>query len=96
MRGQTRALVDRALGIQFGSDIRAAYDVTCEAAFLQRGFDEFDLGQIVLGRKYKKKLDIPVVYYFQLLGLAQGLKPEEVGLSSSRLDRIEPVMQSTA
>ena len=43
-------------------------------------FDEFDLGQIILGRKYKKKLDVPVVYYFQLLGLAQGLKPEEVGL----------------
>jgi heterodisulfide reductase subunit B len=43
-------------------------------------FDEFDLGQIVLGRKFKKKLDVPVVYYFQLLGLAQGLTPEEVGL----------------
>ena len=43
-------------------------------------FDEFDLGQIVLGKKYKKKLEVPVVYYFQLLGLAQGLGPEQVGL----------------
>jgi len=43
-------------------------------------FDEFDLGQIVLGRKYKKTFDVPIVYYFQLLGLAQGLTPVEVGL----------------
>jgi heterodisulfide reductase subunit B len=43
-------------------------------------FDQFDVKQIVLNRKYEKKFEIPIVYYFQLLGLAQGLKPEEVGL----------------
>jgi heterodisulfide reductase subunit B len=43
-------------------------------------FDEFDLGQILLERKLKKQLRVPVVYYFQLLGLAQGLDPKEVGL----------------
>ena len=48
-------------------------------------FDEFDMGQIIKGRKYNKKLDIPVVYYFQLLGLAQGLKPEEVGLTNHKV-----------
>lgn len=48
-------------------------------------FDEFDMGQIIKGRKYNKKLDIPVVYYFQLLGLAQGLKPDEVGLTNHKV-----------
>jgi heterodisulfide reductase subunit B len=43
-------------------------------------FDEFDLGQIVLNRKYQKNFELPVIYYFQLLGLAQGLEPQELGL----------------
>ncbi len=43
-------------------------------------FDEFDLGQIILGRKLKKTFNIPIVYYFQLLGIAQGLSSREVGL----------------
>jgi heterodisulfide reductase subunit B len=43
-------------------------------------FDEFDVGQIVLGRKLGKTFDVPIVYYFQLLGVAQGLNPKEVGL----------------
>ncbi len=48
-------------------------------------FDEFDMGQIIRGRKYKKKLDMPVVYYFQLLALAQGFTPEEVGLNMHKV-----------
>jgi heterodisulfide reductase subunit B len=53
-------------------------------------FDEFDMGQILKGRKFGKKLDVPVVYYFQLLGLAQGLSPEAVGLNNHKVkvDRI--------
>lgn len=53
-------------------------------------FDEFDLGQIVLGRKVKKKFDVPIIYYFQLLGLAQGLSVEEVGLNMHKVkaDRV--------
>jgi heterodisulfide reductase subunit B len=43
-------------------------------------FSSFDLGQIVVGRKRGTTFDIPVIYYFQLLGLAQGLSPEDVGL----------------
>ena len=43
-------------------------------------FSSFDLGQIVVGRKRDTKFDIPVIYYFQLLGLAQGLSAEDVGL----------------
>ncbi len=44
-------------------------------------FSSFDLGQIVVGRKKGTKFDIPVIYYFQLLGLAQGLTPAELGLN---------------
>jgi heterodisulfide reductase subunit B len=56
------------------------HDADCMGLICPTCFDEFDLGQITLGRKLKKTFDIPVVYYFQLLGLAQGLTPEEVGL----------------
>jgi heterodisulfide reductase subunit B len=48
-------------------------------------FDEFDMGQIIRGRKHKKQLDVPVVYYFQLLGLAQGFTVEQVGLNMHKV-----------
>ncbi|MCP4567336.1 MAG: CoB--CoM heterodisulfide reductase subunit B [FCB group bacterium] len=48
-------------------------------------FDEFDMGQILLGRKLKKTFDVPVVYYFQLLGLAQGMSPVEMGLDMHKV-----------
>jgi heterodisulfide reductase subunit B len=53
-------------------------------------FSSFDLGQIVVGRKKDTKFDIPVIYYFQLLGLAQGLSPEEIGLNLHKVkaDRV--------
>ncbi len=53
-------------------------------------FSSFDLGQIVVGRKKNTKFDIPVIYYFQLLGLAQGLSAEDVGLTLHKVkaDRV--------
>jgi heterodisulfide reductase subunit B len=53
-------------------------------------FDQFDVKQIVLNRKYKKDFEVPVIYYFQLLGLAQGLGRQEVGLQYHKIkvDRI--------
>jgi heterodisulfide reductase subunit B len=50
-------------------------------------FSSFDLGQIVVGRKKGTSFDIPVIYYFQLLGLAQGLSAKEVGLG---LHKVKP------
>jgi heterodisulfide reductase subunit B len=55
-------------------------EADCMGLICPTCFDEFDVGQIVLGRKLGRKFDVPIVYYFQLLGIAQGLKPEEVGL----------------
>lgn len=53
-------------------------------------FSSFDLGQIVVGRKKDTKFDIPVIYYFQLLGLAQGLTAADVGLGLHKVkaDRV--------
>jgi heterodisulfide reductase subunit B len=48
-------------------------------------FSSFDLGQILISRKKGKTYNIPVIYLFQLLGLAQGLKPEQVGLHTHRI-----------
>jgi len=43
-------------------------------------FSSFDLGQIIVGRRKGTNFEIPIIYYFQLLGLAQGLSLAEVGL----------------
>lgn len=55
-------------------------------------FSSFDLGQLMIARKKGKEFNIPVIYLFQLLGLAQGLKPEEVGLHTHRV-KPERVLQ---
>ncbi|MCP4548183.1 MAG: CoB--CoM heterodisulfide reductase subunit B [bacterium] len=48
-------------------------------------FDSFDIGQIKISRKHKLGYTIPPVYYFQLLALAQGLTPAEVGLDKHKI-----------
>lgn len=48
-------------------------------------FSSFDLGQIMISRKKGKNYNIPVIYLFQLLGLAQGLTAEQVGLHIHRI-----------
>jgi heterodisulfide reductase subunit B len=54
-------------------------------------FSSFDLGQLVVGRKRGTTFGIPVIYYFQLLGLAQGLSPADVGLSLHKV-KADPVL----
>ncbi|GAB4367029.1 MAG: CoB--CoM heterodisulfide reductase subunit B [Calditrichia bacterium] len=48
-------------------------------------FDSFDIGQIRVSRKFDKKYQIPVVYYFQLLALAQGAQLDEVGIKYHKI-----------
>lgn len=61
-------------------------------------FDQFDVRQIVLNRKFNKNLDIPVIYFFQLLGLAQGFSREEMGLHLHKInvDRVLDRAPATA
>lgn len=48
--------------------------VMCPYCFLQ-----LDLGQAMISRKSKRNYKIPIVYYTQLLGLAMGFSPREMG-----------------
>ncbi len=52
----------------------------CPTCFLQ-----YDVGQLEVNIKLKKNYNIPVLYYSQLLGLAMGLTPQEVGLNFHRI-----------
>jgi heterodisulfide reductase subunit B len=43
-------------------------------------FDSFDVGQLRVSRNFNKEYKIPVLYYFQLLAIAQGASLDEVGV----------------
>ena len=60
--------------LEFKEEESDAIAVVCPTCFLQ-----FDLGQLMLKRK-GKDFNIPVLYYFELLGLAMGFEPSELGL----------------
>jgi heterodisulfide reductase subunit B len=53
------------------------------------------VGQILLGRKYKKNFEIPIVYYFQLLAIAQGYEPHDVGLHLHKV-KLDKIMEKVA
>ncbi|MFQ6065540.1 MAG: CoB--CoM heterodisulfide reductase iron-sulfur subunit B family protein [Candidatus Bathyarchaeia archaeon] len=46
---------------------------------------QFDLNQIAIEEEFSEEYQIPVLHYPQLLGLAQGFDPEELGLSENRV-----------
>jgi heterodisulfide reductase subunit B len=60
-------------------------EVDCMGMICPTCFSSFDTGQLLITRKTGETLDVPPVYYFQLLGLAQGLSPDEVGLTRQRI-----------
>jgi heterodisulfide reductase subunit B len=59
-------------------------------------FSSFDIGQIMISRKRGKNYNIPIIYLFQLLGLAQGFGPEEVGLHIHRVkaDKVNTISRT--
>jgi heterodisulfide reductase subunit B len=46
---------------------------------------QFDLNQLVLQDDYNSTYQIPVLHYPQLLGLAQGISPDELGFDENRI-----------
>jgi heterodisulfide reductase subunit B len=48
-------------------------------------FAALELGQLALKRKKKLEIGLPVVFYPQLLALAQGATPEDVGLQLHKI-----------
>ena len=58
-------------------------------------FNSFDMGQILISRKKDREFNLPVIYFCQMLGLAQGLTPEEVGLHMHRI-KVDKIMEKIA
>ena len=46
---------------------------------------QFDLNQLTLEDEYSESYQIPVLHYPQLLGLAQGMSPDELGVYDNRV-----------
>lgn len=97
-----KGCMDEDMPVEMVYDIFSAIrnaEADCMGLICPTCFSSFDLGQIVVGRKKGTKFDIPVIYYFQLLGLAQGLTPEELGLNLHKVKadgivgRLKPARQ---
>ena len=52
----------------------------CPFCFLQ-----LDIGQLSVIRQFKEPFNLPVLHYSELLGLAMGLKQDELGLNTHRI-----------
>jgi heterodisulfide reductase subunit B2 len=73
------AIMSVKLGLLQERNIQAI-SVICPSCF-----EQFDMGQIVLSRKNKDRHKIPTFYLTQLVGLALGMTPKQVGLDVHRV-----------
>ncbi len=53
---------------------------------------QFDVGQVQVNKEFGTDYQIPVLYYTQLLGLAQGFTPKEMGLDRHYIS-VEPFLE---
>jgi heterodisulfide reductase subunit B len=60
-------------------------DAECLGVICPSCFDVFDVGQLKLAKKTKRETKLPAAYYFQLLAIAQGLSPKDVGLDKHKV-----------
>jgi heterodisulfide reductase subunit B len=60
-------------------------DADCLGLICPTCFDSFDVGQLRVSRSFNKQFQIPIIYYFQLLAIAQGASVDEVGLSFHKI-----------
>ncbi len=83
-----KGCMDEELPLEMTEAIFASIEKSgadCMGLICPTCFSSFDLGQIMISRKKGKNYNIPVIYLFQLLGLAQGLTVEQVGLHTHRI-----------
>ncbi len=83
-----KACVDPELPLEMTRTVLASVkraEVDCMGMICPTCFSSFDTGQLLITRKTGEKLDVPPVYFFQLLGLAQGMSPEELGLTRHKI-----------
>jgi len=50
---------------------------------------QFDRGQLAVNEKFGKEYSIPVLHYSQLLGLALGFSPSDLGIEQNAVQNIE-------
>jgi len=90
-----KGCMDDELPLEMTESIFSAIEeekADCMGLICPTCFSSFDLGQLMIARKKGRQYNIPVIYLFQLLGLAQGLKPEEVGLHTHRV-KVDKVLE---
>ncbi|MDZ7271122.1 MAG: CoB--CoM heterodisulfide reductase iron-sulfur subunit B family protein [candidate division KSB1 bacterium] len=93
-----KACEDEEIPAQMTRDVLAsvkALGVDCMGLICPTCFDEYDLGQFKLARKFGTLFELPVVYYFQLLGLAQGKSAQEMGFHRHKV-KVEPLLVKIA
>ncbi len=85
-----KGCLDPDVPLEMVHDIFASIEESgadCMGLICPTCFSSFDTGQMIVARKKGREFNIPVIYVFQLLGLAQGLTAEDVGL---HLHRVPP------
>ena len=79
--GKACNTVDLALNMSYSVfDSVERSEADCLGLICPTCFDSFDVGQLRVSRQFDREFRIPVIYYFQLLAIAQGATPEEVGI----------------
>ena len=73
-------------------DSMESVGVDCMGLICPTCFNSFDMGQILIARKMNREFNLPVIYFCQLLGLAQGFSPEDVGLHLHRI-KVDRIME---
>ena len=53
---------------------------------------QFDIGQVQVNKEFNTDYQIPILYYTQLLGLAQGFTPKQMGLDKHYIS-VEPFLK---
>jgi len=90
-----KACMDEHIPLEMTRDVLKSIEdlkVDCMGLICPTCFDEYDLGQLMLNRKFKTNFSLPVIYYFQLLGLAQGQDPKEMGFHRHKI-KTKPVLE---